>query len=178
MVQQLEEHDDPDDGVLFRAVRDRLKKLAATREHKVARLKESLDAVDAAGTGGAQELLDRLVTVGVDELRGAPEAILRSLFDAFRLRVTYDAQTGTAVCRVVVSDDTLPGIHGAIAAVQSSHDAAVATRPVDGTAQAATVAHGRLMGRRGAGRADGRFPSVWRPRQEPGQTCAQEHHKP
>ena len=70
-------------------------------------------------------------------MRAAPEELLRQLFDAFRLTVTYDGRNGRALCRVVVSDDTLPGVQAALTAV---HDAQGTTGGTDGSATA-SIAH-------------------------------------
>ena len=141
LVQRLEDIDDPD-GSLLRAVRDRHRELTVERDEKLATLAAITDSLSLTGAG-AEDLLDRLVHADADALRDAPEAILRALFDAFRLRVSYDNRTGEAVCRVVLSDDTLPGAQSALQ---------IALAPVTGR-----LPH--------AGR-DPRFPSAWRPRQD------------
>lgn len=112
LVQQLEDIDDPD-GSLLRAVRDRHRELTIERDAKAATLATITDSLSPTGAG-AEDLLNQLVHADTATLRDAPEAILRALFDAFRLRVTYDHRNREATCRVVLSDTTLPGIHGAL----------------------------------------------------------------
>ncbi|MDQ6909603.1 MAG: hypothetical protein M3Z84_02270 [Actinomycetota bacterium] len=96
LVQRLEDMDDSD-GSLLRAVRDRHRELTGQRDEKVATLATITDSLSPSAAGG-EDLLDRLVHADADALRDAPEAVLRALFDAFRLRVSYDNRTGEAVC--------------------------------------------------------------------------------
>ena len=114
LVKQLEEQDDPD-GTLFHAVRERLSEIAAERDRKLARLTEV--STPLASDADAVDLLEALPAADADGLRGASDDLLRRLFDAFRLTVTYDGRTGRALCRAVVSDDTLPTIQAALDAI-------------------------------------------------------------
>jgi len=107
----------------------------------------------------AEELLDQLVHADAEDLRDAPEAILRALFDAFRLRVTYDNRTGEATCRVVLSDDTLLGVDGAL-------QAALMVGRGPGTDDGDRTAAGGGTDRLPHAGRDPRFPSAWRPRQD------------
>jgi hypothetical protein len=134
LVKQLDEQDDPD-GTLFKAVRDRLSEISAERDRKLARLAAATEPL--VEHEDASDLLDALGNPDVEELRAAPEELLRQLFDAFRLTVTYDGRTRRARCRVVVSDDTLPGAQAALTAV---HDVQGPAGGVDGSA-AASDAH-------------------------------------
>src|SRR5205807_2044864 len=117
LVQRLEDIDDPD-GSLLRAVRDRHRELTIERDEKLTALAAITDSLSSTGAG-AEGLIEQLIQADAEALRDAPEAALRALFDAFRLRVTYDARTGEAVCRVVLSDDTLAGVQGALQAALS-----------------------------------------------------------
>ena len=161
LVQRLEDIDDLD-GSLLRAVRDRHRELTVERDDKHATLATITESLSPS-SAGADELLDQLVHADAETLRDAPEAILRALFDAFRLRVNYDNRTGEATCRVVLSDDTMPGVHGALqAALTPAVSPARGPGTDDGDKTAASAATGQLPH---TGR-DPRFPSAWRPRQE------------
>ena len=97
-------------------------------------------------------VLDDLPIARLDDLIDAPEAVLRCIFDALRLRLVYDGRTGAADCTVTGTDDTLTAVWGAIGALS---DAAGTGGPADGLeTNGATGAQGRL------------FPSVVRPRQD------------
>lgn len=113
-MKQLEEQDDPD-GTLFQAVRGRLSEIAAERERKLAKLAEVSEPL--ADDDNAVELLDALGGADAETLRSVSDDVLRRLFDAFRLTVTYDGRTGRALCRAVVSDDTLPAIQAVLDAI-------------------------------------------------------------
>ena len=160
LVQRLEDMDDFD-GSLLRAVRDRHRELTVERDEKVATLAAISDSLSPSAAG-AEDLLDRLIHADADDLRDAPEAILRAMFDAFRLRVSYDNRTGEATCRVVLSDDTLPGVHGALHAALTP---AVAPESVPSTDDSDTAAAGGVTARLPHAGRDPRFPSAWRPRQ-------------
>ena len=123
LVKQLEEQDDPD-GTLFHAVRDRLSEIATERDRKVGRLAVASEPL--VRHEDALDLLDALGEPDPDALRSAPESMMRQVFDAFRLRVTYDGRTGDALCRAVVSDDTLPAIQDALAGIQRGGGTALA----------------------------------------------------
>ena len=115
LIRQLESHDDAD-GSLFDLVCARIRELDAQRDQKRARLALlAPEAMDGDGEA-ALALVDRVVTADADRLRAAPEPVLRTVFDAFRLRVTYDATTGMALCRVVLRPDTLPAANAALQA--------------------------------------------------------------
>ena len=161
LVQRLEDIDDPD-GSLLRAVRDRHRELTVERDEKIATLATITDSLSPSAAG-AEDLLDRLVHADSEDLRDAPEATLRALFDAFRLRVSYDARTGEAVCRVVLSDDTVPGVHGALQAALTPASAAAV---VPSTDHGDRTAAGGESCRLPQGGRDPRFPSAWRPRQD------------
>jgi hypothetical protein len=105
----------------------------------------------------AVDLLDAIGQADADRLREAPDDLLRRLFGAFRLSVTYDGRTSRALCRAVVSDDTLPTIQAALDAI------ARATRPA-GTGWRHIAAE-----RPGRTRQESTFVCVWRPRQDAGQ---------
>ncbi|HSS25257.1 MAG TPA: hypothetical protein VLL82_12850, partial [Mycobacterium sp.] len=45
------------------------------------------------------------------------EPVLRTMFDAFALTVSYDAKDRLATCEVVLDDDTLPTVADAVAAL-------------------------------------------------------------
>jgi hypothetical protein len=98
--------------VLFRS------EIAAERDCKLARLTEV--STPLASDADAVDLLEVLPAADAEGLRDASDDLLRRLFDAFRLTVTYDGRTGRALCRAVVSDDTLPAIQGALDAIAST----------------------------------------------------------
>ncbi len=160
LIQRLEDMDDPD-GSLLRAVRDRHRELTVERDEKLATLDKLTETLSRTGAG-AEELLGRLFEADANALRDAPEDALRALFDAFRLRVTYDSRTREAVCRVVLSDDTLPGVQGALHAALASTAAVIGRQGTDSHRAQQGPANGKaaLAGR------DPRFPSAWRPRQD------------
>ena len=103
------------DGTLFQAVRGRLSEIAAERDRKLAKLAEVGEPL--ADDDNAVELLDALGEADAERLRSVSDDLLRHLFDAFRLTVTYDGRTGRALCRAVVSDDTLPAIQAVLDAI-------------------------------------------------------------
>jgi site-specific DNA recombinase len=107
LVEQLESLDDPD-GAFLREVQGRHRKLTAERDEKLNRLAELAEAVP--GAEPATDLLDRILMADVERLRQSPEPMLRQVFDAFRLRVVYDGRTGTANCRVTITDESLATI--------------------------------------------------------------------
>jgi hypothetical protein len=152
LVKQLEEQDDQD-GSVFRAVRERLSELTAERQQKLSKLGALLDRIGQGSDGHDDAaVLDDLPTARLSDLIDASEAVLRMLFDALRLRVVYDGRTGEADCTVTVTDDTLAGVWGAIAAM-SAGDAA--DPPSGGLAKnGPTGAQGHP------------FPSAVRPRQD------------
>ena len=113
-MKQLEEQDDPD-GSLFQAVRGRLSEMSAERDRKLAKLAEVSEPL--ADDDNAVELLDALGEADAETLRSVSDDLLRRLFDAFRLNVTYDGRTGRALCRAVVSDDTLAAIQAVLDAI-------------------------------------------------------------
>ena len=97
LVHQLEERDDPD-GTVFRAVRERLAELTADRQKKLARLGALLDLIGQGSDADDAAVLDDLPIARLDDLIDAPEAVLRTVFDALRLRLVYDGRTGEADC--------------------------------------------------------------------------------
>lgn len=131
-------------------MRERLSELTAERERKLAKLGGLLDQLGRGSDDDDPGVLDDLPIARLDDLSDAPEAVLRRIFDALRLRLVYDGRTGTADVTVTVTDDTLTAVWGAIGALS---DAAGAGGPADGLeTNGATGAQGRL------------FPSVVRPR--------------
>lgn len=111
LVHQLEDRDDPD-GSVFRAVRGRLSELTAERERKLAKLGALLDHLGRGADDDEPAVLDDLPIARLVDLIDAPEAVLRCIFDALRLRLVYDGRTGTADCTVTVTDDTLTAVWG------------------------------------------------------------------
>jgi DNA invertase Pin-like site-specific DNA recombinase len=142
LVKQLEEQDDPD-GTLFQAVRGRLSEIAAERDKKLARLAHVSEPL--AADDDAVDLLDAIGQADAEGLRDASDDLLRRLFDAFRLTVTYDSRTGQARCRAVVSDDTLPAIQGALDAIARGDRPALA---MDGRTPPSNGPDGRDGGQR------------------------------
>lgn len=68
-------------------------------------------------TGQSPDLLDRVARATRSQLDAVPEPVLRSLFDAFDLVVTYDPSDRLATCEVMLADDTLPGVTDALSVV-------------------------------------------------------------
>ena len=130
LVRQLEERDDPD-GTLFADIRERIRQLDELDEERRARLAVLTAGDEAVNDPAAIDLVDELIVADIDVLRAAPEPVLRRLFDAFQLRMTYDWRTGHAVCRVVVRDDTIPAANGALQAAQAPHGATSAPDGLD-----------------------------------------------
>jgi hypothetical protein len=60
------------------------------------------------------ELLD-MIPIGNIQLDQLPEEIQRALFEAFRLKITYDHRTHTAECRVTLSGNAIRAQHEAAA---------------------------------------------------------------
>ena len=91
-VRNLERDDDPV-GVMFRQVRDRLRELEAERTERLEQL-QALEAEERRESGRARavELLEALPVLPAG-LPGAPEGILRHIFEWFQLQVTYDKHT-------------------------------------------------------------------------------------
>ncbi|MDQ3756253.1 MAG: hypothetical protein M3394_00145 [Actinomycetota bacterium] len=149
VVHQLEDRDDPD-GSVFRAVRERLSELTAERERKLAKLGAILDKIGQGSDADDAAVLDDLPIIGLDDLLGAPEPLLRTVLDALRLRLVYDGRTGVADCTVTVTDDTLTAIWGAAHALSGA--GAAGDVPAGLETNGATAANGQS------------FPSFVRPR--------------
>ncbi|SBW16962.1 hypothetical protein FDG2_0003 [Candidatus Protofrankia californiensis] len=69
-------------------------------------------------TGSDTELFDLLGTISRAELDHIPEELLRDLFDAYGLEITYDARVNLVTCTVRVDENSLPIIAGVTGAVQ------------------------------------------------------------
>ncbi len=105
LVRTLEMTDDPT-GDLVQDIQNRAAHLA---EERVAKQRELHDLEQARPTQTEPELLDE-IPVGSADLALLPEAVLRRLFDAFRLEIHYDKPTNTATCRATITSDTLCAI--------------------------------------------------------------------
>ncbi|MWA07166.1 hypothetical protein F8568_043890 [Actinomadura sp. LD22] len=124
------------DGDLIRDIRHRSTALSAERNTK---LDELAAHERERPVRSCPELLD-LIPVGEVDLASAPEPVLRRLFEAFRLEISYDRRSGIADCKV-----TLTG-----AAID----------------QQGGIATDVMAEARGGGAAPG-FPSAWRLRGDP-----------
>ena len=115
LLSALETTDDPH-GVLVQDVNRRLNELVEQQHAAIADLQRHR-ANPPDTNGQAPELLERIGRVSLAKLDAAPEPVLRALFDAFGLAITYDPAAKLATVEVTVDDGTLPGIETAIAAV-------------------------------------------------------------
>ena len=163
LVRQLEDLDDPD-GSFLRDVQERHRGLTAERDEKLNRLAPLADATPVVLP--SVDLLERIIAADVETLRGAPEALLRAVFDAFRLRVVYDGRSGEARCRVTVTDDSVATIDTATRAALAAASAervvgtlTAAQNGSDGPMSVQGVHQPRALASRGAC-----FPSGQRPR--------------
>jgi site-specific DNA recombinase len=111
LVRTLEMTDDPT-GTLVRDIQNRAAELA---EERAAKHQELHDLEQARPLRSEPALLDE-VPVGSTDLSLMPEAILRRLFDAFRLEIYYDKPTNTATCKVTITRDTLEAVRQAASA--------------------------------------------------------------
>ncbi|GAA2141631.1 recombinase family protein [Actinomadura napierensis] len=98
LVRKLELLEDGD-GDLMRDIRQRSAALSAERN---AKLDELAAHERQRPVRSCPELLD-LISVGEVDLTGAPEPVLRRLFEAFRLEISYDKRSGIADCKVTLT---------------------------------------------------------------------------
>jgi Recombinase zinc beta ribbon domain len=113
LLGNLEQLIDPDpDPELLADIQHRAEELNRHRKARQAEL-DAMAAAPPSGTTQAPELLHQ-IPAHPAALEHAPAPILRELFEAFRLEVTYDRATNHATCRVTLSDDTLHRSHAAL----------------------------------------------------------------
>jgi site-specific DNA recombinase len=108
LLGQLEMLDEPHSEVAG-DVRSRVAELYEERRGARERLEQ---ARSSAPEPAAPELLDTL-PISRDELGELPETLLRALFEAFRLQVTYDRPAHRLTIRVTLSAETLPELQHA-----------------------------------------------------------------
>jgi site-specific DNA recombinase len=108
LVRTLEERDDPG-GVLFEQIARRLGDLDREQQTKLAELRVVLGQRPDADEQ-AVDLLELLPLLTSERLAGAPEPLLRALFERFQLQVRYHKPQNRATIRVALSDDTLAGL--------------------------------------------------------------------
>jgi DNA invertase Pin-like site-specific DNA recombinase len=107
LVRSLETADDPE-GAFAASVEERITELE--RERRAAL--EQLAALEAAEPteGRNVALLDALPLAAGLDLATLPDAVRRSLLDAFRLRVEYDRASNHVQLVVTLDDDTLDAV--------------------------------------------------------------------
>ena len=133
LVRTLESQDDPA-GTVFARVRDRLGELEAERQAKLAAL-AALEATEEAQSVPV-ELLDALPIVDAD-LLDAPQHILRTLFEGFRLEVRYHKPDHHALVRATIAEDTIDYLDTNVIALFAQQTANGKRRP----GPRATVSH-------------------------------------
>jgi site-specific DNA recombinase len=121
LLTALETTDDPD-GVLVQDVTRRLNELVEQQRAAIADLQHHR-ANPPDADGQAPELLDRIGRVSHAKLDATPEPVLRTLFDAFGLTVSYDPAAKLATVEVTVDDESLPGIESAVRTVADGSQA-------------------------------------------------------
>ena len=88
---------------------------SAARQGDGAATSASASAVD--DRPNPADLLDRIARITRSQLDFAPEPVLRSLFNAFDLAVTYDPTERLATCEVTLAEDSLPTVTEALSVV-------------------------------------------------------------
>ena len=104
----METTDDPD-GVLAQDMNHRLRQLVDQQHAAMAELQHH-KANPPDTNGQAPELLDRIGHVSRSRLETASEPVLRTLFDAFALAVTYDPTDKLATVELTITDDGLNAV--------------------------------------------------------------------
>ena len=120
LIHALETTDDPD-GVLAQDVNRRLAEIAREHNAKVRDL-DDLRSSRPRLTEQGPELLDRIGRLSPSELERAPEGLLRALFDAFALKVCYDADESVANCEITVDEETVPTVVSTADLIAGSRD--------------------------------------------------------
>jgi site-specific DNA recombinase len=153
LIRTLEVNDDPD-GVVFEGVHARLTELERERRALADEL-AALESADPA-VGRDVALLDELPTVDGFDFSQAPEATLRTLFDAFRLVVRYDRTAHAAEITVELDDrtgDALRGVDGKVLPFPVAQVSSGPCLPMRAVPRTARVSARIDSLHRGAGRA-------------------------